>query len=139
MIIFKLMLGILWASPVTIVNFTLHVLPCWLIGGYEFVGRKEYVLMWALKPTAPGFLKKLWKGWAGNSAGNIIVLREHPSKWASNKVIKHELIHTQQTMILGIFQPIIYILSFLAIYFSCPDLHPYKDNPFERSAKNRSQ
>ncbi len=131
----KVVLGVAWAMPVTLVNLLLHVGPMMAIGGYEFVGVRHPALVFALRSDAPKWLRDMWRGWGGNAAGNVIVLREHPDKWNSAKTLVHELEHVRQCMRLGVAQPIAYALCSAVIWVGCPQLSPYRGNPFEVSAR----
>lgn len=137
----KTVIGIAWASPVTLVSLLVHIIPMWALGGYEYVGRRDKALVWALKSTVPRhmrWLKEKWKGWSGHCGGNVIVLREHPSKWNSSKTLAHEQVHVRQVMTLGVFHPVIYALCYVAIKLCCPRLDPYYDGVFEVSARREA-
>ena len=64
--------------------------------------------------------------------GSIVVMKkfEEGSKYSETTLV-HELNHTKQCMRLGIFQPILYGLSYLAIKIGCSESDPYYSNPFE--------
>lgn len=137
----KTILGIVWASPVTSVSLLVHIVPMWLLGGYEYVGRRDRALVFALKTTVPKhmeWLKNKWKGWAGHCGGNVIVLREHPDKWNSAVTLKHEQVHVRQVMTLGVFHPIVYMACYVAIKLCCPKLDPYYDNFLEHAARREA-
>lgn len=137
----KTLLGIAWASPVTLVSLLLHVVPMWLLGGYEYVGRRESALVWAVKTVVPRhmeWLKERWKGWNGHCGGNVIVVREHPDRWNSAVTLKHEQAHVRQVMTLGVFHPVIYGLCYVAIKLACPMLDPYHDTIFELAARREA-
>ena len=131
----KLVVGVAWASPVTLAGLLMHVLPMYAIGGYEFVGVRGNALVWALRKRAPMWLRNLWRGWGGNAAGNVIVLREHPDRWDSARVLAHELEHVKQCSRMGVFQPVAYALCSLVIWVGCPNMSVYRANPFEVSAR----
>jgi len=128
----KKLLGYVWASPVTAAGLlyagTFHVL-----GWYRWQGRVEDGLVWRTSSKLPGWLSKLWKNWAGHAIGNIIVLNCDPSK--KPLALQHELVHVRQCMRLGIFQPIIYVISSVGVYLGCESSHPYWTNPFEIDAR----
>lgn len=131
-----LIVGMLWASPITAVCFIFYVLPFWVLGWYRYVGFYETAWVWKLQETAPSFVHKLWSGWAGHALGNLVVMIEEPdiSRY-TGVILTHELQHVDQCMRLGIFQPIMYGLNNLIIRFGCKNSHPYYDNPFEIDAR----
>ena len=140
--ILLVVLGVIWASPVTLLNFLLHVGPLWLLQAYEYVGRRDEALVWALRPAdnlwwGVRWVTRLWEGWGANSVGNIIVFRRHPATWKSNNTLAHELEHTNQVMRLGVLQPILYVLNYLT-GLAIRGAHPYYDNMFEVAARRRA-
>lgn len=129
---FKKALGYMWASPVTLLGL-LYVLTFWGMGWYRWHGVRGDGMVWILNSHCPSWLSNLWDGWAGQAVGNVVVLRGPPS--ASSTVLRHELRHVKQCMILGPIQPIVYAINFVAIKLGCPDSHPYYDNPMEIDAR----
>ena len=129
---FKKILGYIWASPVTFVGLTYSGLFR-LAGWYKWIGRKEDALAFRVNQDAPTWLTKLWKKWSGHAVGNVIVLNVDPD--SKPTVLQHELVHVRQCMRLGIFQPIIYGISYLGIKFGCESSDPYFSNPFEIDAR----
>lgn len=132
----SLVSGIVWASPITIVCFLFYVLPCWVMGWYEYIGWRDNCWLWKVKMQAPEFMHRMWKGWAGHCVGNIVVMVESPD--ASKRfqiVLVHEQQHVRQCMRLGIVQPILYYANRLAITWACKNSHSYYDNPFEIDAR----
>lgn len=128
----KKYLGYVWASPVTLFGLA-YSSSFQLVGWHMWVGVKDDGLVWRVSPAAPSWLVKLWKAWSGHAIGNVIVLNVDPDK--RPVVLTHELVHVRQCMRLGIFQPIIYGLTYLGIKFGCEASHPYFSNPFEIDAR----
>lgn len=132
----SLALGMIWASPITLVCFVFYVLPCWAMKWYEYIGYHDIVWAWKIREEAPEWMHKLWKGWAGHCVGNIVVVIERPEKSQyAGVIMTHEQQHAVQCMRLGVFQPIMYFLNKLVIRYACKNSHPYFDNPFEIDAR----
>lgn len=128
----KKILGYAWASPLTVAGAA-YAASFKALGWYQWYGKVDDGLVWTVSPKAPGWLKKLWTKWLGHAIGNIVVLNCDPSK--NSVTLQHELVHVRQCMRLGIFQPIIYAISFLGIYLGCESSDPYWSNPFEIDAR----
>jgi len=126
-------LGYAWASPVTFFGLV-YVLLFWALGWYKWFGVRGDGLVWQVKQEkSPKWLQKYWKSWAGHAVGNVVVLKDAID--VSPRTIIHELKHVDQVMRLGIFQPLVYGLSSLAIKYGCPGSDAYSDNPFEIDAR----
>lgn len=125
--------GYAWASPVTLVGLA-YVGLFSSLGWYKWVGVNGDALVWKTSlPDCPAYVQSFWLSWAGHAIGNVVVMNE---KYVDNqKILKHEQKHVDQVMRLGIFQPLIYSLSYIGIKFGCPGSHPYYDNPFELDAR----
>ena len=131
---FKRVLGIIWAAPVTAVGLT-YVTLFTMLGWYKHLGTRGDALVWQLKADKlPGWLSKSWTKHAGQTFGNVIVLRYDPDTDRGRATLRHEQEHVRQFMVLGIFQPILYQLVSLGLRF-CRHAHPYYDNPFEIDAR----
>ena len=129
-------LGYLWASPVTLVGLV-YAAAFWGVKWYKLHGKDGDALVWLVDTEkSPGWLKKLWTGWAGHTIGNVVVLHVSPERF--NEVLTHEKCHVDQCMRLGVFQPIMYGLSMVAIKLGCPGSDPYFDCPFEIDARRRA-
>lgn len=129
----KKFLGYLWGAPVTLVGLV-YVLPCWGLRWYRWTGVHGDGLTWRVDhERSPSWLKRYWSSWAGHAIGNVVVLNQAPED--SPVTLKHELKHVDQVMRLGVFQPLVYGLSFLAIKLGCPGSNPYYSNPFEIDAR----
>lgn len=132
----KKILGYLWASPVTLVGALYATLFC-ALGWYAWEGVKEDGLVWRVNSyKCPAWLLKLWNNWGGHAIGNVVVLRYTSQE--SPTTLKHELKHVDQVMRLGVFQPLLYGLNFLAIKLGCTGSHPYYDNIFEIDARRHA-
>lgn len=126
---FQKIIGYTWASPLTALGVAYAGLFS-LLKWYKYVGVKGDVLVWAVdRKKSPTWLLNIWKTWAGHAIGNVVVLKvpleEKPY------ILVHEQNHAHQCMRLGVFQPILYALSYFAIKFGCTDSDPYYDGPFE--------
>ena len=129
---FKKYLGYAWASPVTL--FGLYAVAFKKFGWYKFLGVRGDALVYIVDTDrAPDWLLRLWKNWAGHAVGNVVVLFRDPT--SKPQTLTHELKHVSQCMKLGVFQPLVYGASYLAIKFGCPGSDPYLDNPFEIDAR----
>lgn len=129
-------LGYVWASPITLLGFSYASLFK-LAGWYSWHGKEGDALVWLVKQEkSPDWLLSLWKGWGGHAIGNVVVLKESPS--ANPLTLKHEQKHVDQVMRLGIFQPLAYFISSLALKIGCPGSDPYYSNPFEIDARRHA-
>ena len=132
----KKCLGYVWASPVTLLGLS-YALTFELMGWYRWHGTIEDALIWSTDESEmPKWLVKLWSSWAGHAIGNVVIAGE--TYTSDPNVLIHEMTHVRQYMMLGIFHPILYSLSYIAIKFGCVDAHPYFDNPFEIDARRQS-
>ena len=141
-----LVLGTLWALPVTILPFLFYILPLWLLGKYELIGWDERAWFWRVDPGKLGsswldnLIRDKWQGWSGSTLGSVVVVRA-PSgpddAWYRLTVI-HEKEHVLQIMKLGILQPIIYFVIVLVGRFICENANGYYDNIFEIDARRKA-
>ncbi len=132
---FKRILGFIWALPVTLLGLA-YVGLFTLFGWYRYLGARGNALVWQPNvDKSPAWLVRAWDGWAGHCIGNVIVVKFDPDVAFGITVIRHELAHAEQCMRLGIFQPILYGLSWLGIRFGCPNSHPYHDQFLEVDAR----
>jgi hypothetical protein len=126
-----LFLGFVWTFPVTLLGLLFHFGPFSLFGWYEFISIEDFRLVFYTTDKMPTWLANLWKHWAGHAFGALVVLNKDIVPTVLFRTIKsHEFAHVKQSFILGIFQPIIYGLAWLAIKL-VGDGDPYLDNPFE--------
>ena len=125
-------LGQIWASPVTFVGL-LYAGAFRALGWYKFKGAEQNALVFRTGTGMPGWLERAWAPWDGHAVGSVVVMNCDPTK--RPKQLEHELVHVRQCMRLGIFQPIMYGLCWLAIKLGCESSHPYWSNPFEVDAR----
>lgn len=129
----KKYLGYAWASPISLLGIT-YASAFKALGWYKWHGVKGDALVWTTSLNdCPAFVKKLWTGWGGHAVGNVVVINENSID--NPRILTHEQKHVDQTMRLGIFQPIIYGLCYVGIKLGCPGSNPYYDNPFEIDAR----
>lgn len=136
----KLILGLLWASCITVPALTFYILPLWLMKRYRFVGRDGVAWIWEVDVDALGqtvidkLLRLVWKGDTvktkgdviGMTTGNIVVI----TKVRKPTTIAHEKVHVKQYMKLG--------PAFLVIYLINTIRYGYKKNPLEIAARLES-
>ena len=136
-----LVLGTLWALPITLVCIW-YALACWALGWYRFIGWRQRALVWCHsgKPMA-GWMTNLWKGWDGHSMGSLVVVRKDPSESDNAaRMLTHELEHTRQANILGVFHPVVYGMVYVSLkLLGDKNVHPYYDNPFEVAARREAK
>ena len=128
----KNFLGYVWASPLTLLGVT-YAFSFEVLRWYRWHGILGHSMIWIAEKEMPRWLNWLWKGWGGHAIGNVVVLRNQPGE--KSTILTHEQRHVEQCMRLGIFQPLVYVVNFLAIKLGCPDSHPYYDNPMEIDAR----
>ena len=131
-----LILGILWASPITLLCFLFYIGPFWIFKWIKYEEWSELAWVWTLSPKAPEWLQKKWKTRRGESCGAFIIMKKHPeSSEELTKSLIHEKEHIKQMMRFGIFQPILYVLCTLLLSVMA-NVDSYRDNPFEIAARN---
>ena len=127
-------LGFIWASPLTLLGLIYATLFTGL-GWYRRTGAFGDALVWnANTDKVPTWVTKTLLWWGGHSVGNVIVMVAHPKSDRGKIILRHEQEHVRQTMVLGIFQPILYGLASLSLRF-CRYGHHHYDNPFEVDAR----
>jgi hypothetical protein len=130
------LLGHVWASPVTVPCFLCYVLPCWLLGWYDYYRNVDDACVWVVSHP-PQWLARLWVPWNGQTMGTCVVLRETPEANPELAVtLIHELEHVRQGMRWGIMQPIAYALSSITAMMAGED--HYKLNVFEIAARKKA-
>lgn len=142
----RLIVGIIWASPVTLIAFIFYVMPLWMLTKYEYVGWDEVAWVFSFNPAnqrdswLTRFLRKKWQRWAGATLGSLIVIKDDPSmkKSSRNRTMIHEKEHVRQIMVLGVFQPIFYVSIYLIGRFVLRNVNGYYDNIFEIDARRRA-
>lgn len=127
-------LGFAWALPLTVAG-ALYATLFTLFGWYKRLSPRGNAFVWQLVPEiAPTWLNDAWKHWGGHAIGNVVVMKYDPDGDRGRITLRHEQEHVRQCMVLGIFQPIVYAASYLAL-MTCRHAHPYYDNPFEIDAR----
>jgi hypothetical protein len=121
-----------WAAPVTVFGLA-YVLSFWALGWYRWYGIEGDALVWMVTGREPAWLTKLWGKFSGQAIGNVVVLKHDPSTmpW----LLVHEQKHVDQVMRLGVFQPIVYAICYLAVWLGCPGSDAYFSHPFEVDAR----
>lgn len=122
----------LWALPISIVG---HLIAWTMVffHAYDFVEIEGHVFYFHVSDNAPLFVKKLWKKWAGNTIGEVIVMNVpvNSEYWKAVKV--HELEHVRQCRRQGILTPVIYFAGMISAWAAGEDA--YKMNPAEIAAR----
>jgi len=140
-----LFLGMIWASPVTLICFVAYVLPLWMLRRYRFYKWDEVAWIWNYRSGErytwlDKFLDARWKRWSGHSLGNIIVTCDIENREESSRLrlLVHEKEHTHQTMRLGVFQLVLYGLNYAVARWVLRNVNGYYDNIFEIDARRRA-
>jgi len=129
--------GSIWASPLTLVAL-IYSTTFWILGWYVWLGVRETGLVWTVDCNkSPKWLLSLWRKWEGHAIGQVVVLKRDPAM-VTDTILKHELEHVHQCMVLGLLQPVIYAISLFALWVACPMSDPYYDNPFEIDARRKA-
>ncbi len=143
----RTILGIVFASPVTLVTLLFYVLPFTALGWYKYKGwygiDKLYndksplgvAPVWAVQlDRCPPWLANYWVKWGGHCVGTVIVVKYEPgSSKKADITLVHELHHADQMHRFGFFQPVLYALSSLCAKVAGEDA--YIMNVFEMSAR----
>jgi hypothetical protein len=128
------MVGHLWMLPNTIAS-ALYLCAFRLLGWVEYKGTTDVAILLTV-PQGTWLDRKVLKGrWGGWAAGAFIVVREPYINSITLQL--HEERHIKQQMIFGIFQPVLYLLSGLAMVIV--GKHFYRDNPFEVDARKAAR
>ena len=126
-------LGWAWALPLTLIGF-LYVTLFSLLGWYRSRGLRGDALTYELTEKVPLWLTKAWHRWSGHTIGNVVVLNTNVDTHRGRIVLRHEQEHVRQSMVLGVFLPVLYLIAYVGLKF-CKHAHPYYDNPFEIDAR----
>lgn len=125
-----------WASPVTLFGLC-YAGACTAMGWYRWYGIEGDALVWLVNnDRSPSWLSSYWMRWSGHAAGQVVILKHPPD--VKSITLKHEQKHVDQALRLGIFWPIFYYGSGLAIRFGCPGSDHYYDNPLEIDARRHA-
>src|SRR5262245_50618047 len=126
-------LGIVWASPNSLLGLCLGVVALATCGRVRVVGRAiEFhggLAAWLLERAAP-----LEGGAMAITLGHVILGRTAAALDVSRK---HEWVHVGQYELWGPFFIPAYLLASLVLWLA--GRHPYRDNPFERAAYRRDR
>jgi len=119
-------LGFIWALPGFVLSWLLYVGPLWAFGRITYSGYVSF-LVWrfevntALAPKS--WWVRKWEGWRGFAGHSFIIM-----KTQSPVVLTHELRHTDQAFLLGVF------------YFPAHGFFRlvtgYRANPLEKDARD---
>lgn len=131
-------LGYVWSAPVTFVG-VVYALAFNALGCYRWHGVIGDALVWTVNANkTPPWLLKRWSHGDGQTIGQVVVLNTDPLSDHGRVHVMHESEHVHQCMRLGIFQPLLYGVIYLAIKLGCESADPHIDHPFEVSARRRS-
>lgn len=127
--------GYVWAAPLTLFGL-IYVTLFTLLGWYKRIGRFDDALGWALvQEKVPQWLNRAWLHWDGHTVGQVIVLKHDVASDRGKVILRHEQEHVRQCMVLGVFQPVMYVLTYLSIKVACRYADPYYDSSFEIDAR----
>jgi hypothetical protein len=127
-------LGWLWALPLTLFGLIYTTLFT-VFGWYTNMGRHGDALVWNINhDRMPVLLQRAWRHWNGHTVGNVVVINGTVDTHRGRITLRHEQEHVRQGMVLGVFLPVFYSISYLGLKF-CTHAHPYYDNPFEIDAR----
>jgi hypothetical protein len=116
-------LGYVWASPLVILML-LVLLPGWLIGQVRPL-RWDGHRCWAWQVVPYSLMHKFFTGWAGFTAGWVIVYMPGEDEYLV--VTYHERQHAFQARCWGVFM--------IPAYLLCLLVFGYQRNPFEVDAR----
>lgn len=143
----RTILGIVFASPVTLVTLLFYILPFSALGWYKYAGwfgtDKLYndksplgvAPVWVVQlDRCPAWLVNYWTKWGGHTVGTAVVVKyDSGSSKKADVIVTHELHHVDQMHRLGFFQPVLYVLSSLCAKLAGED--SYSMNVFEMDAR----
>lgn len=134
----KLLVCLLWAFPLTFFGI-IYVLTFQALKWYKFCGIFDNAIVWKVnEDKMPKVLQVAWQNWLSHCLGNVIVLKKDPASKSAKSALLHSQEHVRQCMVLGVFQPILFILFSLVIKIALNKLHYYFSNPFELEARRVS-
>jgi hypothetical protein len=117
-------LGTVWLAPIALPIWLLYLLPFWALGWHAFVGwDSPMVARFAVSVRAPRWLQLRWDRWAGHAMPFAVVFARFA---VPDRVLAHELRHTDQWLVLGPLFPLVYGVLLLT--------HGYANHPLERDA-----
>ena len=128
--------GFVWALPLAILVWLFYIFPFWAFGLLHY-NRRHACAVEFVADMGVQWWAKAWKGWRGHAVPCAIVLARVPSDldatWRRTR--RHELRHVDQMFLFGLLFPFLYVGAMVWIACFKRDLHPYRDNPFERDAR----
>jgi hypothetical protein len=135
----KLVVCLLWAFPLTFFGIV-YVLAFQTLKWYKFCGVFDNAIIWKVNErNMPQFLCNTWRNLSSHCIGNVIVLKKDPSCRSANSTLLHAQEHVRQCMVLGVFQPVLFVLFSLVIKVALNKSHYYFSNPFELEARRVSR
>jgi hypothetical protein len=126
-------LGFVWLLPMTIVIWTLYVLPLWITGQIKYEGALDFLIAKFVLIDRGNWYSRAWKNWGGWSGPCVVVYRKFDER-GTQLILKHEYRHCQQQFVFGALHYPLYGLMFL-VYLAFTNKNPYYDNPFEVDAR----
>lgn len=123
----KFILQIIFLFPITLIGLC-YVGLFTLLKWYSYKGKFGPSLVWVVNDNIPKWLYNIWIPWGGHTIGNIIILKQ---KNINLTILKHELEHVRQQMILGFLFPFVYAFISIAIKLVCKKSDWYLSNSFE--------
>jgi hypothetical protein len=126
-------LGFLWLLPMTIVVWTLYVLPLWITGQIMFDGALDFLVAKFVLIDRGNWYSRVWSKWGGWS-GPCVIIYNGAISLDVKRIWRHELRHCMQQFVFGPTHYPLYGAIFLA-YWAFTAKDPYYDNPFEVDAR----
>jgi hypothetical protein len=128
------LLGILWASPLTLLGMLL-AFPVFALRGHVQLIRGPTVALLVRGPFADRMLSRHPFGAMSAMALGHMIIAEHQG--LSSRVLIHELAHVRQAMRWGIFFPLAYLAS--SAWAAIRGRDAYWHNKFEIAAREEEK
>lgn len=127
--------GFVWALPLTVLGI-IYTSLFTLLGWYVRTGTFGDALVWnSVADKIPELVSRHLLKWGCHSVGNVVVLASDIKSQRGQIMLKHEQEIVRQTMVLGIFHPVLYSLVTLGLVIACPKSNPHFSNIFEVEAR----
>lgn len=125
--------GYIWCLPLTLIAF-IYVGLMVMCRQYDWhaVHGNAFVFK-TRRGKMLGVVEKVWKGWGGHAMGQVVVIRDDILP-RSKTLLTHECEHVDQCLRLGLFQPILYLISMFSLWIIRHG-RPYEDCVFEIAAR----
>lgn len=127
-----------WLLPVTLLWWSLYVIPLWVLGAIKKQVSSEFLIMeFSLNMNSKLiWYVNAWRNWAGWGGPCVIICKglEDTEIGAREKIRRHEFEHCFQQFRLGVFFYLYYAAAWLWI-LAFTKRHPYLDNPLEVAAR----